>query len=185
MLYAVVSATLSDNISQFSVHDTDSEVADYALEIVCTNCREKHDSLVVMNRLEKYDMNHGKGEASLVMKCKFCGNQCTVNLEKMEEKLYNLDVDGNGEAVEKVKLQRKKQGIKKVDSSKAIVLALDCRGCEVTGLDFSNLSFDVQLTSGNTMQATFEDENEWYDYDDNSAEEVSIVDLQFELVNGK
>ncbi|CEP61085.1 uncharacterized protein LALA0_S02e06392g [Lachancea lanzarotensis] len=185
MLYVVVSATLSENISHFSVHDTDSDVADYALEIVCTNCREKHNSLVYVNGLEKHEVSGGKGEASLVVKCKFCGSQSTVNLERTEEKLYNLDVEENAEAVEKVKLQRKKKGIKKVESSKSVVLALDCRGCEVTGLDFSNLTFDVKLTSGSEMQAVFEGENEWYDYDENSAEEVSVVDLAFEVVKGK
>ncbi|SCU92790.1 LAFA_0F12882g1_1 [Lachancea sp. 'fantastica'] len=185
MLYLVVSATLSDNVSQFSVHDTDSEAADYALEIVCTNCREKHDSLVYVNCLEKHEINGGKGETSLVMKCKFCGNQCTVNLERTEEKLFNLDVEENGEAVEKVQRQRKKKSIKKVEASKLVQLALDCRGCEVTGVDFSNLTFDVKLTSGTEMQAVFEGENEWYDYDDKSAEEVSVVDLCFEVTNGK
>ncbi|SCU77615.1 LANO_0A00826g1_1 [Lachancea nothofagi CBS 11611] len=185
MLYVAISATFSENISSLSVKDTDAELADYALEVVCTNCREKNDSRVTVNRLEKHEMSGSRGEASFVMKCKFCGSECSINLEKTEEKLYNLEIEENTEAVQKVKVQRKKQGIKKVEASQAILLALDCRGCEVINLAYTNLIFEVQLTSGSTMEASFEDENEWYDYDDKASEEASIVDLKFEVVKGK
>ena len=185
MLYVLASATLSENISRLSVKDTDSEPADYTFEIVCTNCREKHDTKVTINCLEKHEMNGSKGEASFVMKCKFCGKDCSINLERTQEELYNLEDPSNEEMVKKAKVQRKKKGIKNVSESDAVFLALDCRGCEVVALDYSNLCFEVRLSSGNVMESLFEDENEWYDYDDNAGEEVSIVDLAFKIVKGK
>ncbi|SCU92205.1 LADA_0F15104g1_1 [Lachancea dasiensis] len=185
MVYTVISATLSDNISCLSVKDTDDDLAEYALQLRCIDCREVNDSKVTVNRMEKYEMSSGKGEASLVMKCKFCGNDCSVNLEKYEEKLYNLDLEENGDVINKQLLQRKKKGIKKVEDSRAVALELDCRGCDVFAVDFSNLTFNVEMVSGNVLEASFGDENEWYDYDDKAGEEVSVTDMSFEVVKGK
>lgn len=185
MLYVVLSASVSENIGRLKVKDLDTDPADYAFELVCTNCREKHDSKVTINRLEKHTMSGSRGEASFVMKCKFCGKDCSINLERTQEELYNLEEESNRELVEKTRVYRKKIGIKNVDSSKAILLALDCRGCEALNLDFSNLTFEACLVSGKVMEATFEEENEWYDYDDDAGEEVSITDLQFDIIKGK
>ncbi|CUS23406.1 LAQU0S09e04038g1_1 [Lachancea quebecensis] len=185
MLYVVLSASVSENIGRLTVKDLDSDPADYAFELVCTSCREKHDSKVTINRLEKHEMNGSRGEASFVMKCKFCGKDCSINLERTQEELYNLQEESNRELVEKTRVHRKKIGIKNVDASKAVLLALDCRGCEVLNLDYSNLIFDARLASGKVMEATFDEENEWYDYDDDAGEEVSVTDLKFDIVKAK
>lgn len=186
MLFLTCIATLSENIKCLYPKDVESDPAEYTFDITCTSCREVNDSKVSINRFEKHKMAGSRGEASFVMKCKFCKNDCSVTLTRTEESLYNLDEESNFELIERAKSQRKKQGLKKFDVEQAVLLSLDCRGCEVANLNPDNLVFIVELISGKKMECVFEDgENEWYDYDEDTAEEVSVVDMKFDVVEGK
>ncbi|SCW00281.1 LAFE_0C00694g1_1 [Lachancea fermentati] len=184
MLYLTATATLSDNIKCVYPKDTEEEPAEFCFELVCTDCREKHDSKVTINRFEEHEMSGGKGKASFVMKCKFCGKDCSVTLALNEEYIYSPEC--REELMANIKTKRKKHGIKNIDLGKAVLLSLDCRGCEVISLDPSNLIFVVELLSGKTMECSFEDgENEWYDYDEDLGEEVSVTDVIFDIEKGK
>ena len=120
------------------------------------------------------------------MKCKFCGKDCSVNLFRTNEDLYNVEDESNAELIAKAKSDRKKHGLKNVAAETAVWLELDCRGCEVTKLEAADTTFVAELASGKQMEFVFDDgENEWYDYDDDAGEEVSAVDVQFDVIKGK
>ncbi|AMD22563.1 HHL207Cp [Eremothecium sinecaudum] len=186
MLYLVAKASLSDNIKCFYPKDDEASPINYTFELICTSCRETHDSLVRINCFEKHSMPGSRGEASLVMKCNFCGKECSINLERTEEVLYNTSIPDNEEDIKKMVSNRKKLGLKGLDSNSAAWLQMDCRGCEVTKFETADAVFQVELASGKSMECVFEDgENEWYDYDDDAGEEVSVVDVKFITVKGK
>ncbi|QGN14449.1 UPF0587 protein YCR090C [Kluyveromyces marxianus] len=186
MLYLTGVATLSENIKRLFPKDTEESPAEYTFRLVCTSCREEHDAPVRINRFESHDMNGGRGNASFVMRCKFCGNDCSINLTRTAEDLYNLDEESNAEAIEQAKKDRKKKGLRSVPVEKAVLLELDCRGCEATKFEPADTTFVAELTSKKQMEFQFEDgENEWYDYDEDAEEEVSVVDMTFEVIKGK
>lgn len=179
MLYLTIKGNLSSNIEKVTPHDLETESAEFTFDVVCTSCREAHDSPIMINSFERHEMPGSRGEASFLMKCKFCGKDCSINLEHFEDSLYNEP------SINKDK--RKKHGLNKLNDNVAVILQLDCRGCDVTKFYFdNNLIFDVQLTSGKIMECQFDqDENEWYDYDEDSGEEVSITSFEYEFVKGK
>lgn len=183
MLYLVIDATLSENIKRLSVQDTASDPAEYAFDLVCTSCREKHDSKVVINGFEKTPLPGSRGEASFVMKCKFCGKEVSIDLNQFEESLYNDSGEENKEIIGKVEAQRKKHNLRGIKGG-CVLLSLDCRGCEVLGFYPDNLKFLAELYSGKTMEFQLE-EGELYDYDDDSGEEVTVTEFKSEIVNGK
>lgn len=186
MLYLIASAIQSENIRRLYPKDTEENPAEYTFRVICSSCREEHDAPVRINRFEKTEMTGSRGDASLVMRCKFCGKTSSVNLERTSEDVYNLDYDGNSEIIEKIKSDRKKSGLKKIPINQTILLALDCRGCEVSKFEIADTVFVAELSSGKEMEFQFDEgENEWYDYDDDCGEEVSVVDMCFEIVNGK
>ncbi|SCU77460.1 LAMI_0A01222g1_1 [Lachancea mirantina] len=186
MLFLSATANLSDNIRSFRPLDTVESPSEYTFNLMCTHCREMHDSKVTINQFEKHSMSGSRGEASFVVKCKFCGNESSINLQRTEEDLYNFNHESTGDLVQKTKELRKKQGIKGIKEDQALLLALDCRGCEPTALDVSNLTFVIELTSGKTMECTLDDEDlEWYDYDEDAGEEVSVTEAKFGFIKAK
>ncbi|QLL31125.1 hypothetical protein HG536_0A09420 [Torulaspora globosa] len=184
MLYLAIEATMSDNIKQIYPEDTEQDAAQYTFDLVCTHCREQHSSSVGMNRFEKTEMPGSRGEASFVMRCKFCGSDCSINISSFEQYLYNPAEADPGQ-IQKMKDIRKKNGIKNVPSESCVLLSLDCRGCEVTQFHPENLNFNAELTSGKQMTFELEDGREWYDYDDDSNEEVTVTDFRGTIIKGK
>lgn len=178
--------TMSENIVKVFPRDTEDSVAEYSFDITCTNCREANDSAVFINSFETHEMSGSRGEASFTMKCKFCGNESSVNLSHYEEALWNPENENYDNGTLKSLLdQRKKNGIKHADKNCALLLKLDCRGCELVKFNPGNIQFSVEMNSGSTIEAQFEDgEDEWYDYDDKDSTEVSITDLKFEIIKG-
>lgn len=180
--------TMSENIAKVYPKDTDDSIAEYSFDITCTNCREANDSAVFINSFEKHEMQGSRGEASFTMKCKFCGNESSVNLSKYEEALWNPDNEEFEEAsvLKPVLDLRKKNNIKHADKHSGLFLKLDCRGCDLTKFNPGNIQFIVELSSGSTIEAQFEDgEDEWYDYDEEASAEVSITDIKFDIIKGK
>ncbi|AET38248.1 uncharacterized protein Ecym_2527 [Eremothecium cymbalariae DBVPG len=186
MLYLFVTAVLSENIKCFYPTDNEQQPAEYTFQIVCTSCRETHDSPVRINRFEKHVMPGSRGEASFLMKCRFCNKECSINLERTEEDLYNVANESNVDVIKRSIAARKKRGLKNFDSNSAVWLALDCRGCDVLSYIAADTKFSVELVSGKVMECVFDEgENEWYDYDDDAGEEVSITDLKLDIFKGK
>lgn len=184
MLFLAVDAIMSDNIKLIYPQDTEDAMAEYIFDIICTNCREQHSSSVVINRFEKHQLPGSRGEASFLIKCKFCGKDSSINISKFEDYLHNT-TNIDPEILNDVKKQRKKRGLMSTPLTKTLLLELDCRGCEITHFHPRNLTLMVELTSGKKMQFQFGDENEWYDYDEDAAEEVFVTDFNSEILKGK
>ncbi|CCE65779.1 hypothetical protein TPHA_0M02050 [Tetrapisispora phaffii CBS 4417] len=186
MLYLVAEALFSENIRSISVKNDPSSPAEFSFNLVCTNCREEHESAVSINTFEKHDMPGSKGEASFILKCKFCDKDCSVNMNTFEDVFYNIENSQNTSELEAIALQREKKGIKNIKGNQSVLLEFDCRGCEVTKFHISSVPYKVNLNNKKTLEFEFEEgDNEWYDYDDDSAEEVSITEFNTEIMRGK
>ncbi|EJS44473.1 YCR090C [Saccharomyces arboricola H-6] len=180
-LFLVLKAALSDNVASVSIENTIELRAEFTFDLQCTSCRELHDSKIMINTFEEHPMPSSKGTASFLMKCKFCSKEISVNLSIFENEYLT---DRNNEARAKIKDIRKKHGLSKIEEDSFIPLNLDCRGCELIKFYPDNLSFQVSLNSGKEMVCQLED-NEWYDYDDDSGEEVTMTEFSSEFIKGK
>lgn len=184
MLFLSIKASLSDNIKCIYPEDSEGAPAQYTFDVVCTHCREEHGSSIMIDRFEKSEIPGSRGEASFVMKCKFCGSDCSINLSPFEEALYN-GTEENLSALDKNKEVRKKHDLRNVPVESSILLQLDCRSCEVVRFHPDNLTFTAELVSGKKLSFQLEDGTEWYDYDDDANEEVTVTDFEGTIFKGK
>ncbi|CAI4056856.1 uncharacterized protein SKDI_03G1470 [Saccharomyces kudriavzevii IFO 1802] len=180
-LFLVIEATLSENVAKVSIDNTSESRAEFTFDLQCTSCRELHDSKIMINTFEEHAMPSSKGTASFLMKCKFCSKELSVNVSIFESEYLTDQADHEWA---KLKDVRKKHALSKVKENSFLPLVFDCRGCELVKFYPDNITFKVLLNSGKVMACQLED-NEWYDYDDDSGEEVTMTEFSSDFIKGK
>eukprot|EP01102_Stenamoeba_stenopodia_P003917 TRINITY_DN14045_c0_g1_i1.p1 TRINITY_DN14045_c0_g1~~TRINITY_DN14045_c0_g1_i1.p1 ORF type:complete len:160 (-),score=36.31 TRINITY_DN14045_c0_g1_i1:86-565(-) len=127
------------------------------IKFKCSNCGEVHDKACSLNASEKFPVSQGKAEANLVLRCKFCRRENTVDVLP------------------------KAAGIKPYldsDSGKFVHIAsFDCRGVEPVEFEpkdgfavdsaLSEQKYEIDLSS-----------KEFCDIDESTNEPVGIYELQ-------
>ncbi|KAJ2083294.1 hypothetical protein H4R24_000941 [Coemansia sp. RSA 988] len=127
----------------------------------CGSCNETTKNFVTIDRAQNSQISGSRGDANLVMKCKFCKREGSADIVSNPVEYTDKD---NGKFVS--------------------ILSLECRGLEpvhfeprdgwrVTGTK-SQAKFDVDLTEG-----------EWYDYDGDAAVEISVTEVKSGFVRAK
>lgn len=154
--YLKASAELS-NVTDLQPVDTVESPFEYTFIIECTRCRHVHDKPVTINRFESHEMAGSKGEASFIFRCRECKSEHSASIFRTSKKL--TEEASNGVAL----------------------LEIDARGC-----DFNEFKPEGRFECrGLNSTAKFDEvdleDGEWYDYDDNGGEEVSVVDVKWEI----
>ncbi|EEQ38832.1 hypothetical protein EJF18_30327 [Clavispora lusitaniae] len=153
--YLKAKAELS-NVTDLEPNDSPSSPFEYTFRIECTKCREVHDKPVTINIFEQHDISGSRGEASFVFRCKSCKSEHSAQIERTKEK-----ISASGEW--------------------AKLLSIDARG-----IDFVEFIPDGKWKCAAAESSTkFEEvdleDKEWYDYDDNKGEEVSVTEVEFDI----
>ncbi|ORX43549.1 DUF866-domain-containing protein [Hesseltinella vesiculosa] len=131
---------------------------EWHFKIECSSCHEVDDNWISFNSEELHDVTGSRGQANLVMKCKFCKREATAQFEtsaKMTpisesgqfQKLATFDVRG----LELVKFSPRESWT-------------------VKGLESNTVFDDVDLTEG-----------EWAEYDEEAGEPVGISNFEVEF----
>lgn len=151
----------------------------------CTSCKEEHPNPITLNLYQTSEITGSRGEATLVIKCKNCKKESSVNafhstatsaatpdLNKPE--LYRYKDSGSA----KVMLKLDPRGldfIKFIPDGK-----FSCKGVKKSGEDDEEVE-----PNSTTFQDVDLEEGEWYDYDDQAANEVSITNAEWSFVKIK
>lgn len=181
MLFLTASATLTPNIKSLTIQDSDKEPANFAVSIICTHCHEAHDSIVTVDAYEKVEIPGSKGEASFLIKCKFCGSTNYITMTLVEREWFG---DVESESYKSQLANRKKKGWKELMGAGVVLAEFDCRGCEVSKFHADSISFEAELESGTKLECKLDD-GEWYDYDEKAEEEVSMTESDFQIIKSK
>lgn len=155
------SAELS-NVTGLEPFDTPEHPYEYTFQIECTKCRTTHDKDIQINQYEKHEISGSRGEASFVFRCKECKHEHSASILRTNEKLSTTEDSVN-------------------DKASATILEIDARG-----IDFLKfIPIGEFLAVGSETNTKFADidlsEGEWYDVDEKSNDEVSIVDVSWEI----
>lgn len=134
----------------------------YYLKLKCTSCGEKTDSWQYVCLAESVETKGGRGSASMVLKCKMCKRENHIDILKDTITSYTME-----------------------DSeSFKVIVAFECRGVEPIDYDFRS-GWSVY----SDMNKIFEDvdlsEKEWYDYNDENNEPVSITEVEHQFTKLK
>ncbi|ODV87826.1 hypothetical protein CANARDRAFT_193326 [[Candida] arabinofermentans NRRL YB-2248] len=154
------------NVTGLIPVDTVDQPFEYTFKIQCTACRETHPKQISINLYEKHEIQGSRGEANFIFKCGFCGKHSNVELSKPKKfEAYNISDSTKKVAI----LDMEARGL---DLVEFIPVGLfQCSGCDEEG-NLSGTKFkDVDLS-----------DNEWYDYDDDAAREVSITETKWEIL---
>ncbi|KAF9952650.1 hypothetical protein BGZ65_005142 [Modicella reniformis] len=146
---------LTDLIPAFDDHT-------WHFKVQCTKCRETDANLITMSSLEKAQTSSGRGEANLVMKCKFC--KCESSADFTSKPVPYNEKD-NGKF--------------------ASIVTIDCRGLELVGFEPRS----GWKAKGFESEMDFDDidlsEGEWADYDEKAGLPVGINAIEAQFIKVK
>ncbi|XP_074640179.1 CXXC motif containing zinc binding protein-like [Tubulanus polymorphus] len=130
------------------------------LKLKCLHCGEETKEFIYLTLTENSPLKGGRGHASLVLKCKLCSRENSIDIIRDSISSYNAD---------------------DVPKFKTIV-AFDCRGVEP--VEFSpRVGFTAEgAESGTAFSEVDLTENDWSDFDEKSNESVGIYELQHKFV---
>jgi len=149
-----------ENVAELKTMDEDFR---WYLKLTCTNCGEQSPSWQYVCLSESVETKGGRGSASMVQKCKLCGRENHLDIIKDSVKPYLAENDGKF----------------------IVVVAFESRGIEPTDWDIRS----GWIISSACSNLTFDDvnlgEKEWYEYDQNANETISITEIQHRFVKLK
>lgn len=138
--------------------DTAEDPFEYTFEIQCTSCREQHEKKITINRFEQHEISGSRGEANFVFRCKSCKRESTASITRTKETLSQDDQKP------KTILEVEARGLE-------LVKFIPQGNFEATGVESNTPFKEIDLS-----------ENEFYDYDDNAGQEVSITEVEWDIV---
>lgn len=143
-----------NNVTELKPKDSLGKPFEFTFKIKCNKCHEIHDKEILINLYEKHEIEGSRGEANFINHCTFCKSKSTINIS-IPKKFTGYSINDNG--------------------NKISILEIDSRGSEI--IEFIPYGQFVCKGVDSNTQFTLEfDDGEWYDYDDNAGEEVSITE---------
>ncbi|KAJ2709202.1 hypothetical protein H4R19_004372 [Coemansia spiralis] len=143
------------------VPDEDEAAYDWHLKTRCGSCSEVTANFVTINRVETSPISGSRGDANLVMRCKFCKREASASIVGKPAEYMAAD---SGQFV--------------------TVLSLECRGLEPVEFEPRD-GWTARGAESGTRFAIDLTEGEWYDYDEEAALEVSVTDIGHRFERGK
>ncbi|XP_064625151.1 CXXC motif containing zinc binding protein-like [Lineus longissimus] len=142
-----------DNITNLHPEGDDFR---WYIKFKCLNCGEETHDFTYLTLTESTPVKGGRGKASLVLKCRLCLRENSVDIIPESYHPYNIEDSGKFKTV----------------------VAFDCRGIEPT--DFSprvGFAADSSFDNGVNFQDISLTEKDWSDYDEKAKATVGIYDV--------
>jgi len=129
------------------------------LKINCGACGEVTD-WVYVSQEEQIPVKGGRGFAHMVLNCKLCGRESNMTIEEGSIKPFSSENTGA-----------------------QMMVSFDCRGLEPVDWECRG-GFIAKTEKGKTFEVNLED-GEYYDYDDDANESISVTQISHEFVKLK
>ncbi|KAF9575823.1 hypothetical protein EC968_001611 [Mortierella alpina] len=145
-----------ENVTELIPADADHT---WHFKIQCTKCRDIDSNLITFNAIDKAEMGSGRGEANLVMRCKFC--KCEISAD-FASKPIAYDIENNGRF--------------------ATIVTIECRGLELVGFEPREGWKAKGAESGTVFEDIDLTEGDWAEYDEKSEMPVGISSIEAKFV---
>jgi len=151
-----ISAQL-ENVTNLKAEDDDFR---WYLKLKCTHCNEETNEFVYLTRNESHPLKGGRGSASLVLRCKLCSREHSIDIIPDSLQSYTAD---------------------DVPRFRTIV-AFDCRGVEPTAFE-PRMGWSANAVESNALFSNIDLTSlDWADYDEKSQQSVGIYELASQFV---
>ncbi|KAF9337616.1 hypothetical protein BG006_003789 [Podila minutissima] len=148
-----------ENITDLIPADADHT---WHFKVQCTGCREVDQNWITMNAIDKAELSSGRGEANLVMKCKFCKRESSADFAS---KPVAYEIENNDKF--------------------ATIVTIECRGLEPVNFE-PRMGWKAKgAESGTVFDDVDLSEGEWVEYDDKSELPVGISNIEAKFVKVK
>ncbi|WAR23774.1 CZIB-like protein, partial [Mya arenaria] len=151
------------NLENLTNLKPDGEDFRWYVRLRCANCGEETHEFQYLTLIENAPLKGGRGHASMVVKCKLCSRENSIDIMRDTITSYNAE-DSN--------------------HFKTIVV-FDCRGVEP--IDFSpRIGFTAEgEESGTPFPEVSLTEGEWAEYDEKQKEPVGVSEIEHKFVHVK
>ncbi|VDI65263.1 CXXC motif containing zinc binding protein-like [Mytilus galloprovincialis] len=141
----------------------DGEDFRWYLRLKCISCGEETHEFQYLTLTENSPLKGGRGHASLVIKCKLCSRENSIDILKDTIKPYTADDSGHLKTM----------------------VVFDCRGVEP--IEFSpRVGFVAEgAESGTNFPEVELTEGEWCDYDEKASVPVGVSELGHKFITVK
>jgi len=127
---------------------------DWEIQVKCSNCGEVHDKYVTVNSEESTQITGSRGAANLVIRCKFCKRENSIDII-MDSKLpFTSALSGKFSPL----------------------ITFDCRGIDFVAWKAST-GFQAVGTEGTKFDCDLR-EGDWTDFDEKSGNSVGIYNIE-------
>ncbi|XP_006825738.1 CXXC motif containing zinc binding protein-like [Saccoglossus kowalevskii] len=149
------------NLENVTNLQPDGEDFRWYLKLKCLNCGEEPDHFQYLTLLESAPLKGGRGSASLVVKCRLCGRENSIDIIKESIASYTAEES---------------------DANKyKTITSFDCRGMEPTAFS-PRAGFSCKGANSVTVFEVDLKENEWVDYDEKAKESVGIYEVESKFI---
>ncbi|KAI1319005.1 hypothetical protein EDD11_005203 [Mortierella claussenii] len=148
-----------ENITELIPADADHT---WHFKVQCTKCREIDSNYITMNAIDKAEMGSGRGEANLVMKCKFCKCESSADFAS---KPVAYEIENN--------------------EKYATIITIECRGLELVGFEPRSGWKAKGAESGTVFEDIDLTDGDWAEYDEKSELPVGISGIEAKFVKVK
>ncbi|ESO03557.1 hypothetical protein HELRODRAFT_173258 [Helobdella robusta] len=129
------------------------------LKLKCNQCGDQTYEFVYVDLLESQPLKGGRGSASLVIKCKFCSNENSLNLLKESLDSYTYD-----------------------DCPKyKTIVVFECRGVQPIFFD-PRVGWEVKGLESGTKFSDVDLSQDWADYDEKAKDTVGVYELKYQFI---
>eukprot|EP01119_Soliformovum_irregulare_P021170 TRINITY_DN6999_c0_g1_i2.p1 TRINITY_DN6999_c0_g1~~TRINITY_DN6999_c0_g1_i2.p1 ORF type:complete len:130 (+),score=23.66 TRINITY_DN6999_c0_g1_i2:148-537(+) len=129
--------------------------------MVCANCGEGTDKWTYLDPSETVSTKGSRGEANMVVKCKGCKRDHSIDILPTLGRPYTTDNSG----------------------SFSPIVGFECRGVEITEYE-PRMEYTATGEKGKIFEVDLT-EKEWMDYDDTVKESVGIYNFESKIERAK
>eukprot|EP00761_Pharyngomonas_kirbyi_P000412 gb/GECH01000412.1/.p1 GENE.gb/GECH01000412.1/~~gb/GECH01000412.1/.p1 ORF type:complete len:159 (+),score=33.22 gb/GECH01000412.1/:1-477(+) len=148
---------LLENLDYVSIPDPLNY--EWHLKIFCTNCQEACDNVVYFKSTDEHDMPGSRGTTNFLYKCKLCERRGSIDVTPEKEPSFN------GEEF-------------------STLATFECRGLDISEWVPTD-GLTATTENGKIFDQVDLSEKEWYDYDEDAGEPVSVTEVESSLSKTK
>lgn len=130
------------------------------LKLKCSNCGDETEEFVYLSLSESQPLKGGRGHASLVIKCKLCVRENSIDIIRESIASYNDEDSPNYKTI----------------------VVFDCRGVEAIEYDARVGWVAEGSESGTKFEEVDLSQREWYDFDETAKLSVGVTDFKHQFV---
>lgn len=132
----------------------------WLVKLKCGSCGEVTDKFQDITEAEKVPQKHNRSETNLLIKCKLCSRENSIDVIEGSNAEFTIDNVGNYKTI----------------------VVFDCRGVEPVAYKPTSGWIVQSENNGKIFEDVDLSDEDWVDYDEKNQESVRVYDLKWQFI---